>query len=131
MAAATFTLLKSTPYTATYLIAGDGTGDAGTLDYSNAPTYAALRPGPYKTQIRKWLGSLGVLNVDDATPGTAFRKRRIRVYRVAGQAAAEGDPSGAYTLQWVANGLQAVGIANDGGALNVVIEIRLIHSSRR
>jgi hypothetical protein len=120
--AATFTLLKSTPYTASYLISHVPGAD---LDYTGAD-FTALAAGPYRTQIAKWLGALDRLNLESAAYPQV--KKRIRVYRVSGQSTEEVEPA-TYTLAWTANGMTAT-LSSEGTA-NLVIEIRLIHSSRR
>jgi hypothetical protein len=129
---ATFTLLKSTPYTACYLVeAGDG--NPGTLDYSSAPRIAELHPGPYRTFMERNVGDLAALNLD-AGAWNAAGKRRIRIFHVSGSAPAgnsELHPTPAtYTLAWIANGLQAV-LPHAESAWRILIEIRFIHSARR
>lgn len=128
--ATTWTLLKATPHSACYELAGGGGPDApGVLDYSDAPTFAALVPGPYKNFIRKNLGFLDALNLSDAGD-TGPRKRRIRMYQVSGAPLSEVNLDFSYTLTWNANGLTATLSSGEGEAVRR-IEIRFIHSSRR
>jgi hypothetical protein len=131
MAAPTITLIKSTQYTAVYrIVSAVPTVDPALIDYSDAPTLAALVPGPYRYQVKKMLGSLAALNLDS----TDRRARRIRIYRVMGIGTEELDPAvdDNYIITWVANGLQVtLGTAAESGPQNLFIEIRFIHSSRR
>jgi hypothetical protein len=118
------TLLKSTPYSAVYRAESLAGGEVFTIDYTDAPTMAALVPGPYKYQIRQWLGSLDHVNGNDAST----RPRRIRIYQVSGISLQEIDP-GTYSVIWVVNGLQITFPAESAGTL--LLEIRFVHSSRR
>jgi hypothetical protein len=126
MAAPTTTLLKSTPYAAVYHIAAAGTTvDPAAIDYTDAPTMAALVAGPYRYQIKKMLGILDHLNLDNADP----RNRRIRIYRVLGVNLLETNPQ-TYTVVWTVNGLRFT-LQDEAKASDLFIEIRLVHSSRR
>lgn len=119
------TLLKSTPYSAVYQAETAAGGEVFTIDYTDAPTMAELVPGPYKYQIRQWLGSLDHVNGNDASN----RPRRIRIYQVSGLAAEEvSTPS--YSIIWVPNGLQ-ISFPEGEQEARYFIEIRFIHSSRR
>lgn len=129
--AATWTLLKSTPYSACYDVGGEDAAP-GVLDYSNPLVLGALVPGPYRTYITKSLGALDHLNLDANTIGDR-RKRRVRIYRVGGNAG-NGEaiaPGSNFTLAWVANGLTATVAGGEGNPQGMLIEIRFVHSSRR
>ena len=126
MAAPTVTLLKSTQYTAVYHVAAADTAvDPAVVDYTDGPTMAALIPGPYKYRIKKMLGSLTALNIDNADK----RGRCVRIYRVSGINLLETAPQ-EYTVVWTANGLQFT-LHDEAKASDLFIEIRFIHSSRR
>jgi hypothetical protein len=131
MAAPTVTLLKSTAYTAVYRVVSAGqTADAALIDYSDAPTLAALLPGPYRYRIKKMLGSLDLLNINNADR----RSRCIRIYRVSGSSVEELRPAteNNHTITWVANGLQITqAVGAESAPQNLFIEIRFIHSARR
>jgi hypothetical protein len=132
MALATIIRIKSTPYTAVYLAASNGTDPTPVvIDYANDPgRLPELVAGPLHYEIAKWLGQLQRYNLDLA------RSPRIRIYRVGGLTGfQELEPQGAYTLVWVANGLQIM-LPGDAGAepdppSNLLFEIRFIHSARR
>lgn len=125
--AATWTLLKSAPHSAVYRISS-ADGNPGVLNYAGAD-FTALVPGPYKSQIQKWLGSLDGCNLDSASTNVAQR-RRFRIYRVGGQPAPDGVVSEVpLTLAWTANGISAT--LSTEVPIAILIEIRLIHSSRR
>jgi hypothetical protein len=99
-------------------------GGVATIDYTSAPVLAALVAGPYRYQIEKNLGALTIFNIDNADK----RSGRVRIYRVSGSGISEGEPS-TYTVVWVANGLKITLPAEEN--VTLLLEIRLIHSSRR
>lgn len=123
------TLIKSTPYSAVYKLENGGLGGTALIDYTSAPELAKLVAGPYRYEIVRWLNQLDKYNLGNVS----HRDCRIRIYRVGGLSTfAEIEPVLAYSITWVAAGLQ---VFLDAGAeadlAYLLIEIRFIHSSRR
>jgi hypothetical protein len=119
---AVWSFIKATPYSAVYGIAGGALAILpAVLDFSDAPTFAQLVPGPLKTEIKRRLGTLQHANLNE-------KSERLRVYTVSGQVAAE-SPSLNHTIAWVANGIS--GTVSDEGAGDLLLEIRFVHSKKR
>jgi hypothetical protein len=116
--ATAITLLKATPYSLTYGIAGDGAMGSCT------PQNDAV-PGPLRTLLRKLAtaNAMATLNLSDAA---ITASRRVRIRHVEGSTVAQVTPA-TRTVTWVAAALQittpAVSVSQ--------IEIRLAQSVER
>lgn len=121
---ATFTLLKATPYSASYIVDG-GDGSEGILDYSG-PAFLDLVSGPLRTTVRRRLGSLGSL---DLTSGTGSP---VSIYFPTGVNQTYST-SFNHLIHWVANGLSVTLSDSAGGEFTTktIIEIRFRHSRER
>jgi len=115
--AAQFTKQSATPYSISYLIAGDD-GSAATL--AAATLLADTVAGPLQREIASLPGQLNTLNSGAANHG------RVRIRFVTGVESTNVIPRNTI-IQWVAAGLSAQLTA----ASAVAIEIRLIHGSEK
>lgn len=126
MADATATLVKSTAYSAVYHVTS-GNDNPAVINYTDAPTLAALVAGPYKAEVklRAAAGTLDKANLDqNASP-------RIRIYYPLAISDLTQLPIGAFTVAWTTTGLSITLPGEGEGAQDLYIEIRFIHSARR
>jgi hypothetical protein len=133
---ATFTLVKSTPYSVVYRVDGGADGTEGTLDYTSAPKLTELVAGPYRYYIVRGLSGFGFggsvnqlakLNLDGALVGPA----RVRIHLITGMNLSNDLPE-TLTLKWTATGLSATFPGSTGETpQSLLIEIRFRHSSLR